>query len=76
VVHADVGDIMGGNVRTIENKKCYLLVAIQENVLEVKAENTKYMVMSLEQNAGRNLYTQIDDNPFESVNDFKCLGKI
>jgi len=52
-----------------------LLVASREIVLEVNAENTKYMVMSLEQNAGRIYYVQIDDNAFEIVDDFKYLGK-
>jgi len=67
---------MGWNVHTVENKKGNLLVAIKEIFLEVNAENTKYMFMSLAQNAGRYLYVQIDDNFFESVEAFKYLRNI
>jgi hypothetical protein len=41
----------------------------------VNAENTKYMVMSLGQNAGRNQYVQIDDSSSERVDDFKYWEK-
>jgi hypothetical protein len=42
-----------------------LLVAIKEIVLELNADKTKYMIMSLDYNAGRSKYVQIDDSSFE-----------
>ena len=60
----------GRSIHTIENKKENFLGAGKEIVLEVNAENTKYMVMSLDQNTGRSQYVQIDDSSFEMVGDF------
>ena len=42
--------------------------------LEVSAVKTKYMVMSRDQNAGRNHYVRIDNSTFERVEEFKYLG--
>ena len=42
--------------------------------LEVSAVKTKYMVMSRDQNAGRNHSVKIDSNFFEGVEEFKYLG--
>ena len=44
------------------------------NVLEVNDDHTKYILISLSQNAERSDYVKIDDNSFERVDDFKCLG--
>jgi len=54
---------MGGNLYNVENKKENLLVASKKIVVEVNADNTKYMFMSLEQNAGRNLYDRLMITP-------------
>jgi hypothetical protein len=51
-----------------------LLIASKEIGLEVNAEKTKYMVMSRDQNAGQNEYTQIGNKSFETVKQFKYLG--
>jgi hypothetical protein len=40
----------------------------------VNAEKTKYMVMSRDQNAGRNGHIQIGNESFETVEQFKYLG--
>jgi hypothetical protein len=42
--------------------------------MEVNADRTKYMVMSRDQNAGRNHSTKIDNSSFERVEEFKYLG--
>ena len=42
--------------------------------LEVSADKTKYMVMSRNQNAGRNHSMRIDNSTFERVEEFKYLG--
>jgi hypothetical protein len=44
--------------------------------LEVNADTTKYMVMSRDQNAGRNHSIKTDNSSFERVEEFKYLGKI
>jgi hypothetical protein len=48
--------------------------ASKEIGLEANAEKTKYMVMSLDQNAGQNGYIQIGNKSFETVKQFKYLG--
>ena len=65
----------GRKVRTIDNKKENLLVVSKQIVLEVNAENTNYMAMSLDQNTGGSQYVEIDDSSFKGVDDFKYLGK-
>jgi len=44
-----------------------LVVASKETGLEVNADNTKYMVMSQDQNAGRIHFMKIDNSFFERV---------
>jgi hypothetical protein len=51
-----------------------LIFASKEIGLEVKAEKTKYMVMSRDQNAGKNRKIQIGNKSFETVEQFKYLG--
>ena len=43
--------------------------------LEVSADKSKYMVMSRDQNAGRNHSVGIDNSTLERVEEFKYLGK-
>jgi hypothetical protein len=51
-----------------------LVAATREIGLEVNADKTKYIVMSRDQNAGRNHGIKIDNNSFERVEEFKYLG--
>jgi hypothetical protein len=48
--------------------------ASKETGLEVNADKTKYMVISRDQNAGRNHNVKNDNGPFERVEEFKHLG--
>jgi len=41
----------------------------------VNASNTKYMFISLDQNAEQSEYVKNDDSGFKMVDYFKCLGK-
>jgi hypothetical protein len=52
LVYAD--DVLGRSIHTIKKNTEALVVASKEIGLEVNAEKTKYMVMSLDQNAGQN----------------------
>jgi hypothetical protein len=49
-------------------------VASKKTELEVNADKTKYMVMSRDQNAGRNHNMKINNRSFKRVEDFKYLG--
>jgi len=49
-------------------------VASKESGREVSADKTKYMVMSRDQDAGRNHNMNIDNRSFERVEEFKYLG--
>jgi len=51
-----------------------LIVAINVTELEITAEKTKYMVISLYQNAGQSHGKQIDNCSFEKVENFEYLG--
>jgi len=51
-----------------------LVVASKEIGLEVKADKTKYVVMSGDQNAGRSHSVNTDSSSFEWVEEFKYLG--
>jgi len=57
-----------------ENKDT-LLVGSKEIGLEVKADKTKYMVMSRDQNSGRSQNIKTDNSSSERV-EFKYLGTI
>jgi hypothetical protein len=48
--------------------------ASKETELEGSGDKTEYMVMSGDQNAGRSDSTDIDNNSFERVEQFKYFG--
>jgi len=50
------------------------VVASKDIRLEVNGDNTKYIVMSRDQNAGRSHNINIDNSSFERVEQFKYLG--
>jgi hypothetical protein len=57
---------VSGNIHAIKNTEA-LVVVSKEIGLEVNAERTKYMVMSGDQNAGKNHNIKIDNKSFERV---------
>ena len=76
LIYADDVNILGGNVRTIEKKNAEaLIVASKENGLDVNADKTKFTAMSRDQDAGRSHNMRSDNRSFESVEEFKYLGK-
>ena len=58
---------MGGSIHTIEKNTEVLAVASKEISLEKNADNTKYMVMPRDQNAGRSHNMKTDNSSFERV---------
>jgi len=67
LVCTDDVNIVGGSVRTIKQNTEALVFASKETGLEVKADKTKYMVMSRDQNARRSHNLKTDNSSFERV---------
>jgi hypothetical protein len=63
-----------GSVHTVKENADAFLVAIKEIGLEVKADKTKYMVMSQDQKAGQSQNMNTGNSSFERVEGFKYLG--
>ena len=74
LAYANDGNILGGSVHTVKKNAEALVAATKEIGLEVNADKTKYMIMSRDQNAGRNHSMKIDNNAVERVEEFKYLG--
>jgi hypothetical protein len=67
--------MLGGSIHTLKENAEALVAATREIGLKVNADKTKYMVMSRDQNAGRIQSVRMDNSTFESVEEFKYLGK-
>jgi hypothetical protein len=59
--------MLGGSVRTVKENTEALVVASKETGLEVNVDQTKYMVMSWDQNAGRSYSMKTVNSSFERV---------
>ena len=66
--------ILGGGIHTIKENTEALVVASKEIGIEVNADNTKYMVMSRDQNAGRSQNMETTHSSFETAEQFKYMG--
>jgi len=75
LVYADDVNILGRSIHTLKDNPEALVAATREIGLEVSADNTKYMVVSRDQNAGRIHSARIDNSTFERVEEFKYLGR-
>ena len=51
-----------------------MLVGSKEIGLEMNADETKYIVMSRDQNAGQSHNINTDNISFERLQEFECLG--
>ena len=67
-------NILEGSIHTLKENTEARVAAAREIGLEVGSDATKYMVMSRDQNAGRNHSVSIDNSTFERVEDLKHLG--
>jgi hypothetical protein len=74
LAYADGVNILGGSVHAVKKNTEALVAATKEIGLEVNADKTKYMIMSRDQNAGRNHSIKTDNSSFERVEEFKYLG--
>ena len=61
---------MKGSIYTVKENAEALLVATKETGLEVNADKSKYMVMPRDYNAGRSHNIKINNNSFESAEQF------
>ena len=71
---ADDVNILGASAHTVKEIAEALVVATKEIGLEVNADNTKYMIISRDQNAGWSYSMKIDNSSIERVEEFKYLG--
>jgi len=74
LVYANDVNILEGSVHTLKKNAEALVAATREIGLEVSADETKYMVMSRDQNAGRIHSVRTDNSISERVEEFKYLG--
>ena len=74
LAYADDVNILGGSIHTLKENAEALVATTREIGLEVSADKTKYVVMSRDQNAGRNHNVRIDNSTFKRVEEFKYLG--
>jgi len=66
--------MLGGSIHSIEKNTEALVFASKEIGQEVNTDKTKYMVMSLDQDAGQCHNMNIDSSSLERVEEFKYLG--
>jgi hypothetical protein len=72
LISVDHANLLSENIHTVRNTEA-LLVASENNDLEVNAEKTKYMLISREHNAGQNRRTKIGSESFGCVAKFEYL---
>jgi hypothetical protein len=65
---------MGDSINTIKENSETFLEAGRYIGLEINAEKTKYMIMSLYPNSGQNQNIRRANDSFENVAEFKYLG--
>jgi hypothetical protein len=73
LAYADDVNLRGVNIDTIKKHKT-LIDSSKEGGLEVNVEETKYMLVSRDQNAGQTREIKIGSRSFENVSQFKYLG--
>jgi hypothetical protein len=74
LAYVDDVNLLRDNIDTNIRKNIETLIdATKEVVLEINVEKTKYMMLSRQQNVGRNQDIKIANRSFENVSQFKYL---
>ena len=73
LAYVDDVNILGGSIHNLKENAEALVAATRETGLEVSVYKTKNMLMSRDQNAGRNHSVRIDNSTFERVEEFTYL---
>jgi hypothetical protein len=72
--YTDDENLLGDGIDTINKSTETLIEGSKEVGLKVIVEQTKYMLVSRDQNAGQNREIKIGNRSFENVSQFKHLG--
>ena len=67
-------NVMGGSERTVRKNSGVLIVDNTEIGLQVHADKTNHVVMSVDKNGGQNNKIKKDNKPAEKAEEFKYLG--
>ena len=73
LVYADDINILGGSIHTVKKNKGAFVVATTQAGLEINVEETKFMIMSWDQNTYQIHNTKTDTSSYEMVEQFKYL---
>jgi len=74
MVYVDGVNILGRSVHAVKKSTESLVGATYEICVAVNAENTKYKVVSRDQNVGQNYSMKVYNKSFERMEQFKYLG--
>jgi hypothetical protein len=73
LAYLNVVNLVVDNIDTIKKNMNTLIYANKEVGLEINVEETKYMLLSRQQNVGQNRDMKIANRSFENVSQFKYL---
>jgi len=76
LVYADDVNILEGKARTVKENVEALVFASKKTGLEINADKAEYMVLSLDQNAGRSHNMKNDNSSFEWMGEYIYLETI
>jgi sorting nexin-29 len=74
LAYADDVNLLGDNIDTAKKNTETLIDPSKEVGLEINVEETKYMLLSRQQNVGQNRDMKIANRSFENISQFKYLG--
>jgi hypothetical protein len=75
LVYADDINLLGGDMDTVRENTEILLEVSRDINLEINTEKTKYMILSGQQNSGRNLNIRIPNESFEMWKTSNTCGR-